>query len=98
MWPPRALCTTCLATIQSHRTLSGAGTVYSFSIVHKGAPPGWDEATPYVLAYVALDEGPTVLSNVVGAESLDVQVGDRVTISNVTAGEQPGPSALRFLQ
>ena len=48
---------------------SGGGEVYSFSIVHRGAD-GFVDAAPYVLSYVTMDGGPTVLSNVVGDDCL----------------------------
>ena len=44
-------------------TLSGRGTVYARTILHKSMGP-WGEAAPFVVAYVELDEGPRVLTNV----------------------------------
>lgn len=44
---------------------SGRGTVYTFTRVHKGEG-AFATATPYVVAYVELDEGPRVLTNLVG--------------------------------
>ena len=40
-------------------TLSGAGTIYSFSVVRQ-PPAGYEEQTPYMLALVKLAEGPLV--------------------------------------
>ncbi len=45
-------------------TLSGRGTVYARTILHKAMGP-WGEAAPFVIAYVELDEGPRVLTNVI---------------------------------
>src|SRR5436190_8427752 len=37
--------------------LSGAGTVYSFSVVRQ-PPEGYEDHAPYVLALIRLDDGP----------------------------------------
>ena len=55
----------CAGTTRSRGpTLSGRGTVYARTILHKAMGP-WGAAAPFVVAYVELDEGPRVLTNVV---------------------------------
>ncbi|NNH03951.1 DNA-binding protein [Microbacterium ulmi] len=93
VWFPKPICPACLTTVEAERTLSGSGDVYSFSIVHRGVP-AFADASPYVLAYVSLDDGPTVLANIVGDDALDVAIGDRVAL---VAGSAPlAMGALRF--
>lgn len=53
-------------------TLSGEGEVYSFSVVHQ-APDGY--APPYVLAMVALAEGPLVTAQLTDCDPEQVQIG-----------------------
>lgn len=79
VWHPKPICNRCLEEADGERTLSGTGTVYSFSIVHRGAPH-FETDGPYVLSYVSLDGGPTVMSNIVGEDALDVSIGDRVRL------------------
>ena len=57
---PRALSPFTLTDDVELREAKGTGTVYSFSVMRRG------KDTPYVLAYVTLDEGPAVLTNLVG--------------------------------
>jgi len=89
VWQPRPICPRCLEEADAERRWSGEGAVYSFSIVHRGTP-GFDAGGPYVLSYVTLDDGPTVMSNIVGAGALDVAIGDRVRlvgpVENVKVG------------
>ncbi len=59
-WYPRAVCPHCWSTKTTWRTASGRGTVYSYSTMQRVDPP-------YTLAYVTLAEGPTMLTNLVGA-------------------------------
>lgn len=61
---PRALCTACGSTDLTYRDASGRGTVYSFTIVRRAPHPAF--TPPYVVALVRLDEGPVLLTNIVG--------------------------------
>ncbi|GAA2211643.1 Zn-ribbon domain-containing OB-fold protein [Nonomuraea monospora] len=61
---PRALCTSCGGGELGWRESAGFGVVDSFTEVHRAASPGM--AVPYVVARVRLDEGPVLLTNLVG--------------------------------
>ena len=63
---------------------SGAGTVYSWSVERRGKPP-------YIIAFVTLAEGPTILSNLVDCEPEAVSIGQHVTLAFETREEQPVP-------
>jgi uncharacterized OB-fold protein len=63
------------ATVQWFEA-SGRGVVYSFTRVHKGEG-AFADVPPYVLAYVELDEGPRVLTNIIGAVD-DIHIGQAV--------------------
>jgi len=76
---PRGRCPFCFSENLEWTEASGDGTVYTYTVTHQNGEP-YDEATPYVLAYVELEEGPRVMTNVVGAEPDDVFVGQDVTV------------------
>lgn len=48
----------------SWQAMSGAGTIDSWTTVHRSPGPGFDP--PYVVARVRLEEGPLLLSNLIG--------------------------------
>lgn len=73
-WHPRALCPTCRSSDLSWRPASGRAQVHSFSIVRR--PP-----TPYVLAYVQIDEGPILMTNIVDCEVDAVYIGMPVEVT-----------------
>ena len=77
---PRALCVTCLSDDIEHFPASGRGTVYSFTVTHQNQAPGFREATPYVLAYVELEEGVRLLTNIVGCAAGEVRIGMPVEV------------------
>ena len=56
---PRDICPFCGSEATEWQAATGLGRVYSFSTMGEG-----DAA--YTLAYVTLDEGPTMLTNLVG--------------------------------
>lgn len=72
---PRALCVTCLGGEIEHFEASGRGTVWTFTVTEQNQVPAFRDATPYVLAYVELEEGPRLLTNVVGCSPDDVRIG-----------------------
>src|SRR5882724_5273469 len=67
IWYPKLLCPSCHSFHVSWFEASGRGTVYSFTISHRG-PSAYRAAIPYVIAYVELDEGPRVMTNIVDCE------------------------------
>ena len=72
-WPHRRHCPACWTETLVEFDASGRGTVYSFTIVRKGQMD-YKDAAPFVIAYVELDEGPRVMTNIVECEP------DKVTV------------------
>jgi uncharacterized OB-fold protein len=72
---PRALCVTCLGGEIEHFVASGRGSVFTFTVTEQNQAPPFRDATPYVLAYVELEEGPRLLTNVVGCPPGEVRIG-----------------------
>ena len=78
----------------------GTGTVYTFTVTYQNQARGFAEACPYVMAYVDLDEGVRVLTNIVGCEPDEVTIGmaveaDFATGSATTARPSPFPGSAR---
>lgn len=68
---PRAMCVACGCFELEWHEVSGIGTVDSFTTVYRAPHP--DLETPYVIARIRLDEGPTVLSRIIGSD--ETQIG-----------------------
>src|SRR2546423_11654689 len=56
------------------REVSGKGTVYSYTIAHRG-PPAFQGAEPYAVASVTPDEGVNLIANVVNCKAEGLKVG-----------------------
>lgn len=77
VWYPRGMCPECGSRSLTWFDASGRGTVYSYTVNRRGQGE-YREASPYVLAYVELAEGPRVLTNIVGCDPSEVSIGDEV--------------------
>jgi uncharacterized OB-fold protein len=92
IWYPRSWCPVCQGEDVTWTELSGRGTVYARTVVRKGLGP-WQDAAPYVVAYVELDEGPRLLTNVVTDDPASVLIGSAVHVVFVPL--EQGPDAPR---
>ena len=87
---PRGLCVTCLSSGIEHFVASGRGEIHTFSIVRQNQMPGFRDHLPYVVAYVALEEGPQILTHVVGCDPESVTIGMAVRVEFVATDEGRG--------
>jgi uncharacterized OB-fold protein len=87
---PRGLCVSCLSDGIEHFVASGRGEVYTYSIVRQNQMPGFRDHLPYVVAYIALEEGPQILSHVTGCDPESVSIGMPVRAEFVATGNQLG--------
>ncbi len=87
---PRGVCATCLSGDIEHFVASGRGTVYTFTVTNQNMAKGFAEACPYVMAYVTLEEGPRVLTNIVGCDPDTVIIGMKVTADFATQERDDG--------
>lgn len=78
--PPRAVCPHCLSSAVEWLRCSGKATVYSFTVTRQNQMPGFREELPYVLAVVELEEGPRIMTNVVGCDPDSVRIGMPVVV------------------
>lgn len=84
-WYPRAFCPFCDSPDTAWQPASGRGTVYSYSIMRRVQPM-------YAIAYVTLEEGPTMMTNIVDSDLEAIRIGSPVTIAITQAGEDILPT------
>jgi len=72
-WPPSDLCPQCHSTEINWLISKGLGRVYTFAVYHTAFHPGFKAELPYTVAVVALDEGPHLLTNIVGCRPNEVR-------------------------
>jgi uncharacterized protein len=80
-FPPGPVCVTCLNDDLEWITAAGRGTVASYTVVRWSPNPAYAADAPYVLALIALEEGPRMLTNIVGSPPDAVRIGAAVAVS-----------------
>lgn len=70
---PRALCPGCLSEQTEWFEASGRGKIYSFSVMRR-------VAEPYAIAYVRLDEGVTMMTQLVDCDLNALAIDQRVEV------------------
>jgi len=76
---PQIACPNCLSERWRWEPSSGAGVIYSATVVHKPPDPGI--VVPYVLAVVMLDEGWPILTNIVNCPPHAARIGMSVRVN-----------------
>lgn len=84
-FPPQLCCSLCLEKDWIWVPSEGLGTVYSHTTVYRAPLAGFD--VPYVLAIVDLEDGFSMMTNVVGIDPDDVSIGIRVAVQWEVRGD-----------
>ena len=83
--PPRPMCPWCHSLDTEAVELSGRGTLYSYALLHHPQNPAFEY--PVFAALVDLDEGIRVVSNLVGIEPADIEIGMPLEVTFAPAGD-----------
>lgn len=79
-FPPRELCSTCLAREATWHQVSGRGEVFSYNVMHQVYHPAFAAAVPYAVVVVKLAEGPKITSNLVDCAVDAIAIGMPVEV------------------
>lgn len=83
--PPGPCCPRCWSRQLGTRAVSGRGRVFSFVVYRRTYHPGMP--APYVVALIELEEGPRLISNVVGCSPEEVEIDMPVVVCFEKAGD-----------
>ncbi len=78
--PSRMHCDVCLSDRSDWVAASGRGVVRTFGVMHQRYHPGFFAELPYNLTLVELEEGPRMVSNIVGIANDAIRVGMTVQV------------------
>jgi uncharacterized OB-fold protein len=84
---PRALCPFCFKPATGWREVSGRGKIYAYSVMRRAE-------TPYAIAYVTLEEGVTMLTNLIDCDFDGLRIGQAVKL--VFQESEGGPPVPMF--
>lgn len=74
LFPPRDVCPECGGEAKQPYNFIGKGKVYSFTRM-TDVPAGFEAQSPYTMALVRLDEGPTVTAQLTDLGDEKVEIG-----------------------
>ncbi len=77
---PRSICPHCFSEVTKFVEASGHGVIYSYSVTRQAK-------LPYVIAYVTLDEGVSMLTNIVDVDVEKVRIGQKVRVKFVAVDD-----------
>jgi uncharacterized protein len=83
--PAAPCCPCCWSDDLSMVDVSGDGRVFSYVVYRRTYHPAFP--APYVVALIELAEGPRLISNVIGCEPEDVEIGLAVEVTFRSAGD-----------
>ena len=86
--PMSPICPDCLSEEVEWVPSSGRGTVESWIVYRQAFHPAFIDALPYNVAWIALEEGPRLTSNIVGVEFDDLHIGMPVEVVFEEANEE----------
>jgi uncharacterized OB-fold protein len=78
---PRLYCSKCFSERVEWVHASGRATVTTFTIVRRPVSPAFKDDMPYVVALVTLEEGPSMMTNIVGCVPEKVTIGMPVAVT-----------------
>lgn len=77
---PRILCASCASTDVNWVQANGEGRVLSYTIIRRAISEAYAAEVPYTVALIQLEEGPTLMSNVVDCDPERVTIGMPVKV------------------
>ncbi len=87
-FPPASICSECLSHDLHWTAVSGRGTVFSYSVMHRAYHPAFADKVPYALVVIELEEGGKINSNVVGIEPHRLRCGMAVEVTFEQVGDE----------
>jgi uncharacterized OB-fold protein len=78
--PPRPMCANCNSFDVEWVAVEGTGTVFSYIVSHQAVHPALVDRVPFGTVVVELDEGPRLVSNLVGVPPAELSIGTRVRV------------------
>jgi uncharacterized OB-fold protein len=74
MWWPRRVSPFTGKSNVEYVEAKGTGTIYTYSVMRR-------TASPYCIAYVTLEEGPTMMTNIVNCDLDSIKIGMKVKVT-----------------
>lgn len=80
------ICRQCQSENLQHKAASGRGTIHSYSVVYRAPGPAFKQDVPYAVLLIDLEEGPRMISSLVGKDfdALDFDIPVQLETIQIT--------------
>jgi uncharacterized OB-fold protein len=78
--PARSECPGCLGEQWQREASKGDAALVSWVVYRHAYHPAFEARLPYTVAVVKLDEGPRMISNIVGADAASLRIDQRLRL------------------
>jgi uncharacterized OB-fold protein len=85
--PPRSECPNCLEADWAWNDARGTGRIVSWVVYHTAHDESFKDRVPYNVAIVELDEGPRMVTNIVGVPHDQIEADGKVRFIAEPRGE-----------
>jgi len=75
---PRILAPGTLADDLEWREISGAASLYTYTVAHRPVAPHFADSLTHIIAVAQWDEGPRFATEIINAEPAELRVGMRI--------------------
>lgn len=80
-WPLSIICPKCYSFNTDWTATTGKGKIFSFVVYHKAYHKAFESEVPYIVGSVDLDEGPRIVTNIVGCRPEELKCDMRVEVT-----------------
>lgn len=78
---PRLVCSACGSAELDWAEASGGGSLKTWTVIRRAVSAAFEADVPYVVALVELDEGPTMMTNLITDDVESLVMGQRVQVT-----------------
>lgn len=94
-FPAREICARCLSRKHDWVKVNGRGEVLSFNIRRQVYHPAFAAEVPYAVVMIKLEEGPAIVSNLLGVKPDRIRCGMPVEVVFEQVDDQVSPPKFR---
>src|SRR5260370_17689705 len=92
---PRVICPYCWSEDVAAVEASGRATLYTYSTVYMNDLPPFRDRLPYIAAVLDLEEGPRLMSAIVGCEPYRLRIGTSLSTAPEVSAERLAATVFR---
>jgi uncharacterized protein len=89
--PARSECPHCLRPTWQREPAQGGAVLVSWVVYHHCYDPAFADRLPYTVAVVQLDEGPRMITNIVGVPAAQLRIDQRLRLQIEPQGDLAVP-------